>query len=83
VTASVPCKSGWSPHLRRAAEFGLSVKSRICGTSGFKSRPSRQSAGFPARSLSVAVFRRVAGLGYRSISAWSRVRVPPPAPDAG
>jgi len=28
-------------------------------------------------------FRRVAGLGYRLLSAWSRVRVPPPAPDAG
>ena len=25
-------------------------------------------------------FRRVAGLGYRLLSAWSRVRVPPPAP---
>ena len=28
-------------------------------------------------------FRRVAGLGYRLLSAWSRVRVPPPASDAG
>jgi len=28
-------------------------------------------------------FRRVAGLGYRLLSAWSPVRVRPPAPDAG
>jgi len=27
-------------------------------------------------------FRRVAGLGYRHISAWSPVRVRPSAPDA-
>ena len=28
-------------------------------------------------------FRRVAGLGYRLLSAWSRVRLPSPAPYAG
>lgn len=37
--------------FRRAVEFGLSVKS--ARMSGFKSRPSRQMAGFPTRSLSV------------------------------
>ena len=34
-------------HFRRAVEFGLSVKSERM--SGFKSRPSRQMAGFPTR----------------------------------
>ena len=64
--------------FRRAVEFGLSVKRATA--SRFKSWPSRQMAGCPGRLLSVATFRRVAGLGYRSKRAWSRVRVPPPDP---
>ena len=37
--------------FRRAVEFGLSVKRATA--SGFKSRPSRQMAGFPTRLSSV------------------------------
>src|SRR5438874_5698262 len=39
--------------FRRAVEFGLSAKRETA--SGFKSRPSRQMAGFPSRLLSVAL----------------------------
>ena len=48
--------------FRRAVEFGLSVKSERM--SGFKSRPSRQMAGFPTRFLSVAYFIGPKVVGY-------------------
>ena len=52
-------KCGFDAHrarqFRRAVECGLSVKSER--TSGFKSRPSRQMAGFPSRLLWNYAFR--------------------------
>src|SRR6516162_3565989 len=52
---SVPNSALLTLHfLRRAVEFGLSVKSERM--SGFEPRASRNMAGFPAPSLSVVAF---------------------------
>ena len=51
---------------------------------GAGSTPAFDAVPYPIAFVAVRQhFRRVAGLGYRFIRAWSRVRVPPPAPDAG
>ena len=73
-------------HFRRAVEFGLSVKSER--TSGFKSRLSRQMAGFPARLLSVILavrqhFSTGRRIGLSLITTRSLVRVQPLAQHAG
>ncbi len=59
--------------FRRAVEFGLSVKSER--TSGFKSLPSRQMAGFPTRLLSVVLvvrqhFQRAVDCGFSWTRQW-------------
>ena len=71
-------------HFRRAAELGLSGKAG--NRERLRTPHYRATGGFPTRLLSVSAFfnfRRVAALGYRLISTWPRVRVPPPAAHAG
>jgi len=65
----------------RAVELGLSVKRETA--SGFEPRAIGKPVDSQLALCPSSLFRRVAGLGYRLVSAWSRVRIPPPAPDAG
>ncbi len=79
-----PGRCGFDSHqecqFRRAVEFGLSAT--VLTDQRVRLLRSTQSL---ARVSCCArqQFRRVAGLGYRSISARSPVRVRPPATDAG